>query len=181
MTAMLPTPNPPGAAPRDAAQWAEALGLLPHPEGGFYRETWRASETIPHGALPSRFGGNRSAGTCIYFLLVQDFPSRLHRIASDEIWHWYQGSPLCVHVLHPDGSRQELLLGPDPSRGQSFQAMVPSGAWFGAETLGEWTLCGCTVAPGFDFADFELAARDSMLETFGPHREVVERLTAELP
>ena len=163
--------------PQTAEDWALALDLLPHPEGGWYRENWLASETLSQDALPSRFGGDRSAGTCIYFLLKGGFPSRLHRIASDEIWHWYQGSPLSVHVLHPDGTAQEMRLGPDPSQGQSFQAIVPSGAWFGAETRGEWSLCGCTVAPGFDFADFELAIREVLESEFPERAELIRRLS----
>ena len=163
--------------PRTAEEWANALELLPHPEGGWYRETWRAAETIPHGALPAVFGGDRSAGTCIYFLLRGGLPSRLHRIASDEIWHWYQGAPLSVHVLGDDGNCQELRLGPDPSAGQTFQAVVRAGAWFGAESQGDWSLCGCTVSPGFDFADFELGDRTDLLARFPSHRELVERLT----
>lgn len=162
---------------RTAEEWAKALELLPHPEGGWYRETWRSSETIPHEALPPGFGGARSAGTCIYFLLRGGFPSRLHRIASDEIWHWYQGAPLSVHVLGDDGNCQELLLGPDPSAGQSFQAIVAAGAWFGAESRGDWTLCGCTVSPGFDFADFELGDRNALSTRFPGQRDLIERLT----
>lgn len=163
--------------PASAEEWAKALQLLPHPEGGWYRETWRAKENIPHGALPSGFGGERSAGTCIYFLLRGGFPSRLHRIASDEIWHWYHGAPLSVHVLCDDGNYHELRLGSEPSAGQSFQAIVPAGAWFGAESQGDWSLCGCTVSPGFDFADFELGGKDDLLARFPSHRDLVDRLT----
>lgn len=163
--------------PRTAEEWAEALELSPHPEGGWYRETWRAGETIPQGALSNGFKGDRSAGTCIYFLLRGGFPSRLHRIASDEIWHWYQGAPISVHVLHADGTYQEMSIGQDPSASQTFQAVVPAGAWFGAESRGEWSLCGCTVSPGFDFAEFELAQREAMVALFPAHRELVIRLT----
>jgi len=162
---------------RTAEEWAKALELVPHPEGGWYRETWRAKESIPHGVLPSGFHGDRSAGTCIYFLLRGGRPSRLHRIASDEIWHWYQGAPLSVHVLQDDGICHELKLGPDPVAGQSFQAVVPAGVWFGAESHGEWTLCGCTVSPGFDFADFEMGDRNTLLSRFPGHRDTVDRLT----
>ena len=164
--------------PRTAEEWAAALKLLPHPEGGWYRETWRARETIPRTALPAGFHGDRSAGTSIYFLLRGGFPSRLHRIASDEVWHFYQGSPLSVHVLGDDGIRQTLRLGSDPSAGQWLQAVVPAGSWFGAESEGDWSLCGCTVAPGFDFADFELGSRAKLLGRFPEHRDLVERLTA---
>lgn len=165
--------------PRTAEEWAEALELRPHPEGGWYRETWRAKETIPRDSLPNGFGGDRSAGTCIYFLLRGEHPSRLHRIASDEIWHWYQGSPISVHVFLDDGSHREIVLGPDIASGQAFQAVVPAGAWFGAMSRGEWSLCGCTVSPGFDFADFQLATRLEMLGRFPGHRELVELLTTE--
>ena len=123
------------------------LELQPHPEGGHFRETWRA-------AAPP---GERAAGTAIYFLLQAGEISRWHRVDADEIWHWYAGSPLALS-LSPDGrSSQTLHLGPDLASGQRPQALVPAGAWQSAKSLGAWTLVGCTVSPGFMFETFELA------------------------
>lgn len=134
----------------------EDLGLVPHPEGGFYRETYRS-------ALVQ---GGRAASTAIYFLLRAGDVSALHRIASDEVWHFYAGAPLrVVRLGHPD-----LLLGLDFARGQEPQGVVTGGTWFGARSLGDWSLVGCTVAPGFDFADFEMGSRDALVAAF-PHLE----------
>ena len=125
----------------------ELLELQPHPEGGHFRETWRAA------AAP----GERAAGTAIYYLLRAGEISRWHRVDADEMWHWYAGSPLALS-LSPEGrSRETLHLGPDLASGQRPQVLVPSGAWQSAESLGAWTLVGCTVSPGFMFEGFELA------------------------
>ncbi|MFW6076269.1 MAG: cupin domain-containing protein [Hyphomicrobiales bacterium] len=123
------------------------LELQPHPEGGHFRETWRA-------AAPP---GQRAAGTAIYYLLQAGEISRWHRIDADETWHWYAGSPLAL-TLSPDGrASEELRLGPKLAEGERPQLLVPAGAWQSAESLGAWTLAGCTVSPGFVFETFELA------------------------
>lgn len=160
----------------------ESLGLLPHPEGGFYKETYRAPDVLPSAALAGlgagRFAGDRAASTAIYFLLREGEYSALHRIASDEVWHFYAGSPLTIVVLHADGRREDLLLGLDFAHGAAPQQVVPAGAWFGSYvTGGGFALVGCTVAPGFDFEDFELGTRSDLLEKFPDHAEVVRALT----
>ncbi|MDQ3036425.1 MAG: cupin domain-containing protein [Myxococcota bacterium] len=151
------------------------LALEPHPEGGFYRETYRSSVIVdtPRGPRP--------ASTAIHFLVPGDTFSALHRIASDEVWHHHAGAPLRVVQLDEHGARIDHLLGTDLARGQRPQAVVPAGAWFGAhvEDDGAWSLVGCTVAPGFDFADFELGDRDALLARFPQHAELVRRLTRE--
>lgn len=157
--------------------WIEALQLLHHPEGGWFSETYRSSESIPAKSLSSRFKGPRSFCTAIYFLLERGEFSALHRIKSDEIWHFYSGSPLTVHVLTPDGRRYKLPLGPNMERGERFQAVVPAGCWFGAETAGEYSLVGCTVSPGFDFHDFEMADREELSATFPHQIQLINRLT----
>jgi predicted cupin superfamily sugar epimerase len=125
---------------------------------------------------------NRSYATGIYFLLTGDTFSAFHRIQSDEMWHYYTGShPLEVLVIHPDGRLQELYLGPDPTQGQSFQAVVPAGAWFAsrvlkATTAEAYALVGCTVAPGFDFADFELASAQSLSAQYPQHTQLIKSL-----
>ena len=164
---------------RTAAEWIASLGLSPHPEGGFYRETYRARDVIAAGHLPTRFGGPRACSTAIYFLLPGDQVSALHRIKSDEIWHFYAGTALTLTLIHPDGRLEAHRLGPDPERGESFQAPVPAGCWYGAavDDPGSYALVGGTVAPGFDFADFELADRQTLLARFPQHRQAILRLT----
>ena len=162
-----------------AEDYVRTLDLQPHPEGGWFRETYRATETIPQSGLPPRFSGARSFATAIYFLLGADTFSALHRIRSDELWHFYAGSPLAIHCLDPDGALRILRLGPDPARGETFQAAVPAGCWFGAEVAepGGFSLVGCTVAPGFDFDDFELGRRGELCRRYPAHRALIERLT----
>jgi uncharacterized protein len=155
------------------------LDLARHPEGGWYRETYRSGEIIPVSALPERFGGPRPFSTSIYFLLEQGEISALHRIKSDEIWHFHAGAPLMIHIITPRGGHQELKLGPDLSAGESFQIVVEAGCWFGAEVsrAGTYSLVGCTVSPGFDFADFQLGNRSDLLHEFPLHKEIITRLT----
>ncbi len=155
------------------------LNLSRHPEGGWYRETYRSVESVAGSALPERFGGPRSFCTAIYFLLGQGDISTLHRIKSDEIWHFYAGASLTVHTFTPQGEHLELKLGPDFTAGESFQAVVAAGCWFGAEVSGpgEYSLVGCTVAPGFDFADFQLGNGSDLLREYPRHKEIINRLT----
>jgi hypothetical protein len=165
--------------PQTAPDWIAALRLLAHPEGGFYRETYRSAETIDAPHLPPRFGGRRAHATAIYFLLPGDQISALHRIKSDEIWHFYAGSAVTLTLIHPDGKLEERRLGQHLSPEESFQAIVPAGCWYGAavDDRRSWALLGGTVAPGFDFADFELADRATLLAAFPQHSEVIVRLT----
>lgn len=164
---------------RPAAALISALGLLQHPEGGWYRETYRSAGQIPGSALPERFDGPRSWCTAIYFLLEQGDYSALHRIKSDELWFFHRGASLTIHLLAVDGSHSAIRLGADIATGEVLQAMVPAGTWFGAEMdgAGEYALVSCTVAPGFDFADFEMAARDRLLQQYPAHEAVITRLT----
>lgn len=130
-----------------AAEIIERLDLKPHPEGGHFRETFRD---------PANTSDGRSASTAIYFLLARGERSHWHRIDAVEIWHHYAGSALKLHIADDAGQRT-VQLGQDLSTGELPQAVVPAHAWQAAETTGDWTLVGCTVAPGFDFAKFELA------------------------
>ena len=165
--------------PDRAREWIDRLGLLPHPEGGFYRETYRASEYIPRLALPARFSGDRAFSTAIYFLLTRDHFSALHRIHQDEVWHHYDGDTLTVHVIDAAGQYRPLALGKDLASGSMPQVVVEAGALFGAsiEPPGEYALVGCTVAPGFDFADFRLPRREELLAAYPQHEEIVRRLS----
>ncbi len=152
--------------------------LSPHPEGGYYSETYRSSGLIASDES-GEFPGGRSFGTAIYFLLRKGDFSAFHRIKSDEIWHFYAGGPLVVHMIHPNGNLRSLKLGADITNGESFQLVVPAGCWFASEPLDgtEFSFVGCTVAPGFDFSDFELAERDSLVADYPEHSQLITRLT----
>ncbi|WP_138992580.1 cupin domain-containing protein [Larkinella sp. C7] len=162
-----------------AQYWIDAYRMQAHPEGGYFAETYRSAEKIPHSALPARFSGERSFSTGIFFLLENHNLSALHRIQADEMWHFYAGGPLQVYVIHPSGELEIIRLGNNPERGEVFQAVVPAGCWFGSKPAPEtaYSLVGCTVAPGFDFADFELANRAELLNDYPQCREVIELLT----
>ncbi len=154
------------------------LELVRHPEGGWFRETYRSGETVPVQALPERFTGRRAFSTAIYFLLESGDISALHRIKSDEMWHFYAGSALLIHCIFPDGGYQALRLGADPAAGELFQAVVPAGCWFGAELAEEgFALVGCTVSPGFDFSDFEMAEAEQLCDRYSHHAELIRRMT----
>jgi uncharacterized protein len=162
-----------------AADIVRQLGLQPHPEGGYFRETYRAAESIPPQDLDRRRGGGRAASTAIYYLLEAGQRSALHRLKSDEIFHFYAGDPLRIIEIAPDGSLTETLLGADLGAGARPQHVIPAGTWFGAIPAegGRFTLVGCTVAPGFDFADFELAGTAALLAAFPQHEAWIRRLT----
>ena len=134
-----------------AAEIIARLELRPHPEGGHYRETFRDQRIDGQG---------RACATAIYFLLRRDAPSHWHRIDATEIWHYYAGSPLTLRIAHEGCAPHLLRLGPDVAAGERPQAIVPASAWQAAESTGDWTLVGCTVAPAFEFAKFEMAPKD---------------------
>jgi predicted cupin superfamily sugar epimerase len=160
-----------------AADIVKALDLQPHPEGGYFRETYRASEAIPIAGLDRRYGGARATSTAIYYLLEAGQRSALHRLKSDEIFHFYTGDPLTIIEIAPDGRFTETLLGADFAAGAVPQHVIPAGTWFGAVPTGRFSLVGCTVAPGFDFADFELAETAVLLAAFPQHETWIRRLT----
>jgi predicted cupin superfamily sugar epimerase len=135
------------------------LDLKPHPEGGHFRETFRDMRQVD---------GGRSASTAIYFLLARSERSHWHRIDAAEIWHWYAGAPLVLEISQDHDRIKRVTLGGDLAAGQHPQAVVPAQAWQAAQTLGDWTLCGCTVAPGFDFSGFDLASENWSPQDFAP-------------
>lgn len=163
---------------KTATFWIDRLQLAPHPEGGFYKETYRSTETVTHEGLPHRFAGPRHFSTAIFFLLRSVDRSRFHKIKSDEIWHYHAGTSLKLFVLHSKNLSVHTL-GPDPDKGESLQVVIPANCWFGAkvEQPDSYTLAGCTVAPGFDFQDFELAETESLAREFPGHRELIQLLT----
>jgi predicted cupin superfamily sugar epimerase len=132
----------------DADTLIAALGLQPHPEGGHYRETYRAAPAA---------GQTRGATTAIFFLLRRGERSHWHRVDAVEIWHWYAGAPLCLEIAELGTPRRVITLGADFAVGQTPQGIVPAHVWQAARSLGDWTLVGCTVSPAFEFRGFELA------------------------
>jgi predicted cupin superfamily sugar epimerase len=153
-------------------------GLQPHPEGGYYKESYRAEEVIPGNNLPGRFDGDRSYATAIYFLLQENDFSAFHRINSDELWHFYSGIALNIYVIDPNGKPEVIRLGSNMENGEMFQAVVPAGCWFASEPAAKegFSFVGCTVAPGFDFRDFELADRNDLTKAFPQHASLINRL-----
>jgi predicted cupin superfamily sugar epimerase len=153
------------------------LHLQPHPEGGWYSETYRSDESTSD--LPARFGGERNFSTAIYFLLPGHTFSAFHRIKSDELWHFYDGDMLEIFVIDESATLSIIQLGRDTDSGQVFQAVVKRGHWFASRcsVADGFSLVGCTVSPGFDFADFELAVRSELLEHYSQHEEHIIALT----
>jgi predicted cupin superfamily sugar epimerase len=174
--------------PTTASYWIQKLELQPHPEGGFYRQTYRADLLLPKEALPN-FKGPRPAATAIFFLLDEQNFSAFHRLQSDELWHFYLGASLIVHVIEPNGIYSCIPLGSDPEAGEVLQAVVKAGCWFASEvrvkevnvtneTGGRsFALVGCTVSPGFDFEDFELGNYEELVQNSPQHIEIIGKLT----
>lgn len=157
------------------------LDLKPHPEGGYFRETYRATEEIDSHALPDPFPGNRSYSTCIYFLLTSGNFSAFHKINQDEVWHFYDGAPVELHIISPEGQHSTHIVGRDLENGQTPQLVVPAHHWFASKVLddADYSLVGCTVAPGFDFADFTLANRNELSREFPQHKKLIESFTRD--
>jgi uncharacterized protein len=156
------------------------LNLAPHPrEGGWFTQTWRAEESISREALPARYSAARSAGTCIYYLLEPDTFSEMHRLASDEIFHFYLGDPVEMLQLDPDGSARTVILGNDLADGQHLQLIVPKLVWQGSRLVpgGKLALLGCTVSPGFDYADYETGCADSLTREYPQYADLIQTLT----
>ena len=158
------------------------LNLKPHPsEGGFYVETYRSDERLSGSVLPQRYQGPRSFGTAIYYLLTPDAFSELHRLPTDEVFHFYLGDPVEMLQLAPDGSGKVLRLGTDIQNGESPQLVVPRGVWQGSRLIagGRFALLGATMAPGFDFADYEPGHRAELMESYPVFKEMIVALTNE--
>lgn len=157
----------------------ERLGLQPHPEGGYYRETYRSCRAGSEAGEPGTTGTGRYWSTCIYYLLTGDTFSAFHRIKQDEIWHFYDGSALVLHLLGKTGEYSSVRLGRDLERGEVPQYVIPGGTWFAAETTMQdsFSLAGCTVSPGFEFSDFELADADELEAVSPGQKALIHRLT----
>lgn len=161
-----------------ANYFVKHLGLLPHPEGGYYRETYRSQGTLAAGSI-KEFMGERNYATAIYFLIEKNNFSALHKIKSDETWHFYAGDALEVIEISNDGELKSTWVGNQLENGQLFQYTVKANTWFGSRVQGsgEFSLVGCTVAPGFDFKDFEMADRVKLLNRFPQHEQIIKQLT----
>ena len=154
------------------------LNLQPHPrEDGFFAETHRSRDRITWEALPAFYGGTRCLSTAIYFLLKSGGFSEMHRLRSEEVFHFYMGAPAEMLLLLPDGSGKVLRLGNDLDAGELPQIVVPRFAWQGLVTLGDYTLMGCTVAPGFEYSDFEPGNREDLERQFPEFADAIARRT----
>lgn len=164
-----------------AQTWISHLQLNRHVEGGWYSEVYRSALTLAPEALQPAFNGRRSASTHIYFLLEKENFSAFHRIKSDEIWHFYNGDPLIVYEIDEAGVLTEHLLGQDPGAGQSLCCVIKANNWFASKVAdgGGYGLAGCTVAPGFDFEDFELAKKEELSQLFPDHKELIHSMCRE--
>lgn len=164
---------------QSADYWIEKLGLLAHPEGGFYKETYKSSDAVSNDYLPDRFSGNRVFSTGIYFLLKSGYFSAFHKIQSDEMWHFYEGHTLEIVYIDHTENLQIIKLGRNPDNGEVLQAVVPANTWFGSflPEQSDYALVGCTVSPGFDFQDFELADRKVLTNLYPQFSDIIAKLT----
>jgi len=164
----------------DSAQfWIQHLDLTQHPEGGYYREIYRSGEFIKKKGLPGRYSSFRPFSTSIYYLLKSNQFSALHRLKSDEIWHFYNGSPLNLYIIISNGKLLTVRLGQNPANKELFQFIIPKGSWFAATpaTKNSFSLLGCTVSPGFDFDDFELGKQELLLRAFPQHHQLIRKFS----
>jgi predicted cupin superfamily sugar epimerase len=163
----------------NAKDWIDALSLIPHPEGGHYKEIYRAEGIISQPNLPMRYNGGRSYSTTIYYLLESNDFSSLHRLSSDEQWFHIDGTALTIHSISPNGTYIQYHIGKNLDNGETPYAVVPHGCWFGGTILEphSFSLVGCVVAPGFHFDDFELASRNNLQKMFPNHKNIIEQLT----
>ena len=163
----------------NAESLIKKYNLLPHPEGGWFKETYKSEEKISDTGLPDRFSGERAFSTAIYFLLEKRNFSAFHRIKSDECWHFYAGGCLLVYIIHHNGKLQVVRLGNNPERDEVFQFVVPANCWFASipDTDVDFSFVGCTVAPGFDFNDFELAEQERLIKEYPQHSDIIKKLT----
>ncbi|MFN4082235.1 MAG: cupin domain-containing protein [Bacteroidia bacterium] len=163
----------------NAEYYINKLGLTKHIEGGSFKETYRSKMLLPNNIIDSNFAGTRSISTAIYFLLEHNQFSAFHKIASDEMWHFYAGNTLTVYEIEPNGNLKKHLLGSNLDAGETFQCVIKAGNWFASrcEVINGFSLVGCTVAPGFDFEDFLLADRNELLALYPQHKQIITELT----
>ncbi|MBZ0199537.1 MAG: cupin domain-containing protein [Ignavibacteriaceae bacterium] len=158
--------------------YIERLGLSVHPEGGYFKEIYRALESINETCLPVRYKESRNFSTSIYFLLEGEQTSQFHKLASDELWHFYDGSSVNIFLIDNTGELSIITLGRNITQGEKFQCIIPAGCWFGAELVDKkfFALVGCTVAPGFNFSDFVLSDKKGLIKEYPQHEALINRL-----
>lgn len=169
---------------QNAQYFIDQLDLIPHPEGGYYRETYRAEEILSQTSLPDRYPSDRCHVTSIYFLLESKEFSTFHRLRTTELWHYHTGTCLELHIISPEGVLTTQRIGSDIANGELLQTVIPARSWFAIKVVApdSFALIGCTVAPGFEFADFELAKREDLITSFPQHEQLITeftRVTAE--
>lgn len=154
------------------------LGLTPHPEGGYYKESFQSAEMTSDQELTVNFEGKRKLYTSIYFLLTSNDISHFHRLKSDELWYYHAGSPLTIHMIEENGNYKEIKLGLNMEKGEVPQALVPKNTIFGSSVMDKdtFTLVGCMVSPGFEFSDFELFTQQELLSKYPQHKEVILKM-----
>ncbi|WP_324282412.1 cupin domain-containing protein [Cyanobacterium aponinum UTEX 3221] len=164
---------------KNAQYWIDKLDLQKHPEGGYYRENYRCLDMVNNDNFLSKYNGARNASTAIYYLLLNDEFSAFHLLKSDEIFHFYSGSSLDVHIINSQGDYQLIKLGNNPEENEVLQLVIPQNSWFAAAVSqpNSYSLIGCTVAPGFDFNDFTLGKKEDLLKIFPQHQTIIERFT----
>jgi uncharacterized protein len=157
----------------------EKLSLVRHPEGGYFCEVYRSVERLLQADLPDRYSNDRSFGTSIYYLLENGDYSAFHNVKSDETWHFYAGSTLILHMIDTKGFYKSVTLGNQIEKGEVFQFTIPALTIFAAESSGSesYSLCGCTVCPGFDYEDFILYDRDSLVQKYPAHEILIHKFT----
>ena len=158
----------------NAKYYVEKLKLQKHPEGGWFKEVYRSNDLIEKEALNSRFTEKRNVSTSIYFLLEEGDFSAFHRIKSDETWHFYDGRRLEIYEISPDGELKIHQLGLNLENGELPQITIPHGHYFASKTTGDFTLVGCTVAPGFDFEDFEMPSKNELFDLYPKQKEIIQ-------
>lgn len=162
-------------------QIIHSLDLKPHPEGGYFKEVYRSQMILEKKSLPEEYSGGRNCSTSIYFLLTSDTFSAFHKIHQDEIWHFYKGAPIQIHMISPGGEYSDVIIGNDFNTNQTPQFVVPGNFWFAASTIEndnhDYGLVGCTVAPGFDFEDFILPNRKDLISKFPQHKSIITSFT----
>ena len=164
---------------REAKILIERLKLKKHPEGGYFAEYYRSDENIDKEHLPSRFSGSRVFSTGVYFLLNSNNFSSFHKLKVDEIWHFYSGSPLILYEIKENGCLEKTFLSGDVDKDTQFTKDIKAGSWLAAEVLDKdsYSFVGCTVSPGFEFDDFELAERKNLIKLYPQHRNIIKKLT----
>lgn len=163
----------------NASFYIKNLNLQPHPEGGYFSEVYRSEEAIDKKSLPSRYDGNRSFSTSIYFLLEGEQISKFHRLKSDEQWHFYDGCAVNIYIINEQGELSMVRLGKEISNNEVFQTVIKGNHWFAAELIDKSSFClvGCVVSPGFEFSDFEIAIGEELMKKFPQHKELIKKFT----